>query len=80
MHLVSGVILQRIYNYFVSGILCANYIMFLCFSFLPCLQLPESESKAWWDQFMMEYFHDLATLVIEIDFGEGMQRYSELID
>lgn len=27
---------------------------------------------------MMEYFHELATVVIEIDFGEGMQRYSKM--
>ena len=27
---------------------------------------------------MLEYFHNLASLVVEIDIGEGMHRYSEL--
>lgn len=39
-------------------------------------QLGESESKAWWEQFMTDYFHEMAILAIEIDFGEGMQRYT----
>jgi hypothetical protein len=35
----------------------------------------ESQQKAWWEEFLNEFFQENATLVIEVDFGEGTRKY-----
>ena len=39
----------------------------------------KSESKIWWEQFGAEFFHDAATLVVEVDFGDGMRKYCKFV-
>lgn len=43
----------------------------------PLLQVTDSETKRWWEDFMTEFFHDSSTLVIETDLGEGTRKYRE---
>jgi len=33
--------------------------------------------KFWWEEFMSEFFHEGATLVVEVDLGEGTRKFSE---
>ena len=39
------------------------------------LQISESDHKLWWEDFMTEFFHENATLAIEVDLGEGMRKF-----
>ena len=39
------------------------------------MQVQESQQKAWWEEFLSEFFQENATLVIEVDFGEGTRKY-----
>jgi hypothetical protein len=48
----------------------------LCQQLLSYSQVPESHQKAFWDQFMIEYFTENATLTVGGDFGEGHRKYS----
>ncbi|CAI8052489.1 hypothetical protein GBAR_LOCUS28696 [Geodia barretti] len=48
----------------------------LCQQLLSYSQIPETHQKAFWDQFMMEYFTENATLTVGGDFGEGHRKYS----
>ena len=41
------------------------------------LQISESDHKLWWEDFMTEFFHENATLAIEVDLGEGMRKFCE---
>ena len=43
------------------------------------LQVQESQQKAWWDEFLSEFFQESATLVIEVDFGEGTRKYRKCL-
>ena len=40
-------------------------------------QISESDHKLWWEDFMTEFFHENATLAIEVDLGEGMRKFCE---
>ena len=48
-------------------------------TFSLLLQISESDLKLWWDDFMAEFFHENATLAIEVDLGDGMRKFCELI-
>ncbi|XP_064383759.1 uncharacterized protein LOC135332303 [Halichondria panicea] len=37
--------------------------------------LKDRDSKFWWEEFMNEFFHEAATLVIEVDLGEGTRKF-----
>ena len=39
------------------------------------MQVQESQQKAWWEEFLNEFFQENATLVIEVDLGEGTRKY-----
>ena len=39
------------------------------------MQVQEAQQKAWWEEFLNEFFQENATLVIEVDFGEGTRKY-----
>ena len=45
--------------------------------FTLSLQVLNVEHKAWWEEFMGEFFHENATLAIEVDLGEGVQKFCE---
>lgn len=38
-------------------------------------QVSDPELKLWWDSFMLEFFHENATLAIEVDLGEGLRKF-----
>ena len=45
--------------------------------FIFMLQISESDHKLWWEDFMTEFFHENATLAIEVDLGEGVRKFCE---
>ncbi len=46
--------------------------------FMNSTQVSEANLKLWWDEFMSEFFHENATLAIEVDLGDGMRKFCKL--
>lgn len=64
---------------------CSRFLSITCINYLTVqtlfllLQISESDLKLWWDDFMTEFFHENATLAIEVDLGDGMRKFCELV-
>ena len=53
------------------------FVFAVIFIIIFFLQISESDHKLWWEDFMTEFFHENATLAIEVDLGEGMRKFCE---